>query len=180
LRDISKHFGIKSPKNARKHLEALERKGFIKRAANISRAIEIFSPAKNAVSVPIAGRVKAGPPHLAVEDILGHVTLDYRFFHPAGAFLLKVEGESMKAAGPRISIEDGDYILVRPQKDASPGDIVIAMLDEEATVKRFSKKGDTITLKPENPEMAPIRIKEGERDFAIIGKVISVIKRMES
>jgi repressor LexA len=175
LRDICEHFGIKGPKNARKHLEAIERKGFIKRSPNISRAIEVFSPAKNAVSVPIAGRVKAGPPHLAVEDIQGHVTLDSRFFRPAGAFLLKVEGESMTGA----SMDDGDYILVRPQKVASNGDIVVAMLDDEATVKRFSKKGDSITLKPENPTMAPIRVKEGKRDFTIIGKVISVIKRME-
>jgi repressor LexA len=175
LRDICRHFGIKSPKNARKHLEALEKKGFIKRSANISRAIEIFhSPIKNAVSVPIVGRVRAGPPLLAVEDVLGHVTLDSRFFHPAGAFLLKIEGESMKGAG----IEDGDYALVMPQKHVSNRDIIVAMLDDEATLKRFSKKGNTITLKPENPGMEPIRINKGERDFAIVGKVISVIKRL--
>ena len=178
LREISKRFAIKSPKNARKHLEALERKGFIKRWANMSRAIDVLTStptARHAVTVPIAGRVKAGPPHLAVEDVVGHVTLDRRFFRQAaGAFLLKIEGDSMTGAG----IEDGDHALVRPLKEASSGDIIVAMLDSEATVKRFVKKAHSIVLKPENPAMEPIQV-SGGRDFTIVGKVIAVIKRLE-
>lgn len=194
LREIAKRFSIKSPKNARKHLEALEKKGFIRRSPNISRAIELFTSApsapaapvpNNALTIPIAGRVKAGPPHLAVEDIAGHATLDRDLFRlprgAGGAFLLKIEGESMTGAG----IENGDYVLVRPQKEASTGDIVVAMLDNEATVKRFIKKGRTVVLKPENPGMEPITISGPEREggeggeFTIVGKVISVIKRLE-
>src|SRR3989304_8507418 len=91
MREIAMRFGIKSPKNARKHLDALERKGFIKRTGGLSRAIEALAPAvRGAVSIPIAGRVRAGEPHLAVEDIAGHITLDERFFNCRDAFLLKV------------------------------------------------------------------------------------------
>lgn len=176
LRDICARFGIKGPKNAGKHLDALEKKGFIKRGANISRAIEVKGAAlKDAVSVPIAGRVRAGSPHLAVEDIVGQVVLDAGFLKCADAFLLKVEGDSMTGAG----IDEGDYLLVRPQSDASNGDIVVAMLDSEATVKRFFREEGAVVLKPENPSMEPIRVAEGGRELSIAGKVISVVKRLE-
>ena len=175
LREIAMRFGIKSPKNARKHLDALERKGFIKRTCGLSRAIEVLGQAvKGAVSIPIAGRVRAGEPHLAVEDIAGHITLDERFFNCRDAFLLKVEGESMRGAG----IEDGDHIIVKPGAEVFDGDIVVAVLDGEATVKRFFRKGDTITLKPENPDFGPVRIKGEGRPFAIIGKAVFVIKNL--
>ncbi len=175
LREICVHFGIRSPKNAKKHLEALERKGLIKRSANISRAIEILGTSSGkTISVPIAGRVKAGVPHLAVEDIEGYVRLDSRFFRCKGAFLLRAEGESMVGAG----IEDGDYLLIRPQGDADNGDIVVAMLDDEATVKRFVRKRGVVILKPENPEMKHIEVRDGGREISIIGKVVSIIKHI--
>lgn len=174
LREICARFGIKGPKNASKHLDALERKGFIRRIANTSRAIEVIgSPFKGSVSVPIAGRVRAGAPHLAVEDIVGHVLLDERFFRCRDAFLLRVEGDSMTGAG----IDDGDFVIVRPQKDASDGEIVVAMLDGEATVKRLSRAGGAVLLKPENPSMESIKVTEGA-EFEIIGKVVSVIRQM--
>lgn len=176
LRDICARFGIKGPKNAGKHLEALEKKGFIRRPSNISRAIEVVDPAlRNAVSVPIAGRVRAGSAHLAVEDITGYIALDARFFRCEGAFVLKVEGESMTGAG----IDDGDYIVVRPQAWALNGEIVVAIIDNEATVKRFFMEGGVVTLKPENPSMEPIRVVGGEREVSIAGKVVSVVKRIE-
>ncbi len=177
LRDICARFGIKGPKNAAKHLEALEKKGFIKRPSNVSRGIEVVDAAlRNAVSVPIAGRVRAGTPHLAVEDIVGHMALDSRFFKCSSeTFVLKVEGESMRGAG----IDDGDYIVVRPQETASNGDIVVALIDDEATVKRFFMEGGAVILKPENPSMAPVRIEGGERDVSIAGRVVSVVKRIE-
>ena len=177
LRDICARFGIKGPKNAGKHLEALEKKGFIRRSSNISRAIEVVDSAlRNAVSVPIAGRVRAGSAHLAVEDIVGHMALDARFFKcSAGAFILKVEGESMRGAG----IDDGDYIVVRPQSTASNGDVVVALIDNEATVKRFFMEDGAVILKPENPSMAPVRIEGGARDVSIAGRVVSVVKRID-
>lgn len=177
LRDICARFNIKGPQNAGKHLFALERKGYIKRSSNVSRGIEVAGPAGGgrAVTLPIAGRVRAGAPCLAVEDIVGHVALDEVFFRCGDAFLLKVEGDSMIGAG----IEEGDHIVVRPQSGATDGDIVVALIGEEATVKRFSRKGRVIILKPENPAMEPIKIEEGQMAVSIIGKVISVIKRIE-
>lgn len=175
LRDICARFGISGPKNAAKHLDALERKGFIRRRAGSSRAIELLEGRRTGgVSVPIAGRVRAGAPELAVEDIVGRVVLDESFFRCSGAFVLKVEGESMINAG----IADGDFVVVRPQPDASPGDIVVALIDGEATVKTFLRDGDGVVLRPENPSMKPIRF-TGREDFAIAGKVVSVIRRIE-
>lgn len=176
LREICARFGIKGPQNAAKHLDALEKKGFIRRKAASSRGLEVLGgpQAKSGVSLPIAGRVRAGSPELAIEDIAGHVVLDEKFFKCKDAFVLKVEGESMINAG----IADGDFVVVRPQKDASPGDIVVALIDGEATVKTFLRDGFVVVLKPENPSMEPIRVSEG-RDFAIAGKVISVIRRLE-
>jgi len=179
LREICAHFGIKSPKNATKHLDALERKGCIRRSARISRAIEIVGTpplrGDTARSVPIVGRVRAGLPHLAVEDIEGHVTLDTTFFRCRDGFLLRADGESMTGAG----IGDGDYLLIRPQRDADNGDIVVALLDSDATVKRFSRRGDVVTLTPENPDMEPITVRAGEREVSIVGKVVAVIKDLE-
>jgi repressor LexA len=176
LREICARFGIKGPQNAAKHLDALERKGFIKRKAASSRAIELLGGpwTGGGVSVPIAGRVRAGAPTLAVEDIVGRMVLDERFFRCSGAFVLKVEGESMIGAG----IADGDFVVVRPQPDASNGDIVVALIDGEATVKTFLREGIDVVLRPENPSMEPIRV-SGTRDFAIAGKVISVVRRLE-
>ncbi len=180
LREICARFYIKGPANAGKHLDALEKKGFIRRRRGLSRGIEVLG-AKNAVggggglSIPMAGAVRAGPPALAVEDIVGHVTLDEGFFNCAHTFILRVDGNSMIDAG----MVDGDHILVRPGPGADSGDIVVAMLDGEATVKRFFIDGETVTLKPENPTMKPIIIKPGEAaDFSIIGKVIFIMKKV--
>lgn len=174
LREICARLHINGPKNARKHLEALEKKGFIKRSANISRAIAVLGgSAKGLVPMPIAGSVRAGAPHLAIEDILGHVALDARFFNCPDGFLLKIDGDSMKGAG----IDEGDLVIVRPQDHADPNDIVVAMLDGEATVKRFVRDGDRVILKPENPSIPPIVVGK-DRELSIIGKVISIIKKV--
>lgn len=176
LREICARFSIKGPQNARKHLDALEKKGFIRRSSGVSRAIELMGATlKDAVTLPIAGHVKAGPPHEAIQDILGHVVLDARFFRCRDAFLLKIDGESMKDAG----IQDGDYVIVRPQAVCDNNDIVVAMVNGEATVKRLIRKGGKVILKPENPAMKPIEVDEAQGDFAIVGKVISVIKQIE-
>ena len=193
LRDICLFLGIKGPNNARKHLDSLEKKGFIKREPRKSRAIELLDPPvgagerrythpaspvrtslPHALSIPIAGRVRAGTPELAIEDIEGYVTLDSSFFRCKGGFLLRAVGESMIEAG----IEDGDYLLIRPQKEALTNEIVVAMIEDEATVKRFVRKDDTILLKPENPTMKSIKIDDTKK-FEIVGKVVDVIKRLE-
>lgn len=175
LRQICARLGIRGPKNAAKHLDALEKKGFIKRSASASRGIELLDPwIREGVSMPIVGRVRAGSPQPDEEDILGRVVLDARFFKCREAFLLRVEGHSMVGAG----ISDGDFVVVRPQQQASDGEIVVALVGGEATVKRLSRAGGAVILKPENPTMSHITIAEGS-DFSIVGKVISVIKRLE-
>jgi len=179
LREICARFGINGPNNAGKHLDALEKKGFIRRRRGRARGIEVMGANKTAggggISIPIAGAVRAGPPSLAVEDIVGHITLDEGFFNCADTFILRVEGTSMIEAG----IDEGDHLIVKPGPGADSGDIVVAMLDGEATVKRFFTDGDSVTLKPENPSMKPIIIKPGEaEDFSIIGKVIFIIKKV--
>lgn len=173
LRELCASLGIKGPKNAAKHLDALEKKGRIRRNG-CARGIELLDGwVRQGVSIPIAGRVNAGPPSLAVEDVLGHIVLDESFFGCRDAFLLKVEGESMTGAG----ISDGDFVVVRPQDTASEGEIVVALVDGEATVKRFSRSGGAIVLKPENPSMGPIVVGSASA-VMIIGRVISVIRRL--
>lgn len=177
LREISAHFGIKSPKNAGKHLDALEKKGLIKRSSGVSRAIEVIGSSFNdVIALPVVGRVRAGAAHPAVEDIIGHVALDTAFFKCRGAFILKVEGESMIGAG----IDNGDYIVVRPESSATDNEIVVVSIDEETTVKRFFRIKDRIILKPENPAMLPMEVNAGEKDVRIVGRVISVIKRFDA
>jgi len=179
LREICAHFQINGPANAGKHLDALEKKGFIRRRRGRARGIEVMDAHKTAggggISIPIAGAVRAGQPTLAVEDIVGHITLDEGFFNCADTFILRVEGTSMIEAG----IDEGDHLIVRPGPGADSGDIVVAMIDGEATVKRFFTDGDSVTLKPENPSMKPIIIKPGEAgDFSVIGKVIFIMKKV--
>jgi len=179
LREICARFHINGPNNAGKHLDALEKKGFIRRRRGRARGIEVMGANKTAggggISIPIAGAVRAGPPSLAVEDIVGHITLDEGFFNCADTFILRVEGTSMIEAG----IDEGDHLIVKPAPVADSGDIVVAMLDGEATVKRFFTDGDSVTLKPENPSMKPIIIKPDEAgDFSIIGKVIFIMKKV--
>ncbi len=184
LREICARFAIKGPNNAGKHLNALEKKGFIRRQRGLSRGIEVIGRsqavrgrggARGGISIPIAGAVRAGPPALAVEEINGHITLDEDFFNCRDTFILRIEGDSMIEAG----MEEGDHLLVRPGAGADSGDIVVAMLDGEATVKRFLIDGKTVTLKPENPTMRPIIISSAQAEtFSIIGKVIFVMKRV--
>lgn len=188
LREICAQFNIKSPANAGKHLAALEKKGYLRRSGRLSRAIIPVEGATDGdaymrseagaglVSVPIAGVVRAGAPHLAIEDITGRVSLDpslFKCLKSDNAFLLKVKGQSMIEAG----MDDGDHVLVRPQASAENGDIVVAMLGGEATVKRFlrDEKGGVV-LKPENSAMQPIIVTADTADFSIIGRVVSVIK----
>lgn len=174
LREICSEFGMKSTRAASDHLLALERKGYIARTRDRSRGIEIMGPRPTAAgqSVPVVGRIAAGEPILAQENISDRITLDQGLLKGDGNFLLEVQGESMIEA----HICPGDQILIRPQETAANGDIVVAMIEDEATVKRFEKKGDRLRLLPENAKMDPIVIKN-PRELKIVGIVVGLIRR---
>lgn len=169
LREISAHFHFSGTRAAEKHLLALEKKGLIRKGKG-ARAIEILGQTSG-ISLPILGRVAAGLPILAEENITGHLTLDTRLVKKPGSYLLEVKGNSMQGIG----IMDGDYILVTPQPDAASGDIVIAMVDGEVTVKQLIKKKDFYILQPQNPAFRPIVVTK-ERDFQILGVSGGVIR----
>jgi len=179
IREIAGHFSIRSPRGVQDHLLALERKGCIRRGRDKSRCIELLSlePSRAArdrklISLPMVGRVAAGAPLLSEENIEEWIEVDASFAAREGNFLLKVVGESMIEA----HILDGDTIVVSPQETARDGEIVVALVDEEATVKRFFKEPDGIRLQPENRSMKPIFVPPGSSEVRIIGKVVAVMR----
>ena len=170
LREICAHLGVSGTLSAMRHLEALEKKGFIKRDPG-SRGIAITSPTTDSASLPIVGTVRAGALSPAVEDITGYISVDRALLH-GGKFFLRVQGESMINA----CICDKDLVLVRPQPVADNQDIVVAMVEGETTLKRFFRENGTIRLQPENSNMAAIVIPEGSSDVTIIGRVVGVYR----
>lgn len=170
LREISTHLNVKGTATAILHLDALERKGYIQRREGSSRSISITGRG-GMVSIPIVGRVKAGLPSLAVENIEGYCNLDMNWVHDRGCFFLRVEGDSMINA----HILDGDLALIRPQQTADNGDIVVVMVNDEATLKRFYRRHDHICLQPEHPTMVSI-ILPPDADVAIAGKLLKVVR----
>jgi len=178
VREIMDGLGLSSTNMVKKYLDVLERKGYIKRQFNSPRAIEIIEASARSqelMSVPIVGKVRAGTPHPAIEDVEGYLSVDRTICRSNNAFFLRVVGDSMIEA----HIQEGDLVLVKPQPVANNGEIVVALINDEATVKRFYKKGHTIQLKPEHPTMKPIIIKEGQADVHIIGKVTTVIRQLD-
>ncbi|NUO08346.1 MAG: repressor LexA [Candidatus Brocadia sp.] len=177
VRELMDGLGFSSTNLVRKYLKILERKGYVKRRFNSPRAIEIVEVSARGSelrSVPIVGRVRAGAPHPVIEDIEGHLLVDRTLCRSDNVFFLRVTGDSMIDA----HIQEGDLVLIKPQPVANNGEIVVALIDDEATVKRFYKRGDTLHLKPENPTMKPIVVKEGQADVHIIGKVAAVIRQL--
>ncbi|WP_318556678.1 transcriptional repressor LexA [Geobacter anodireducens] len=174
LREIAAHLKISGTLGVSKHLEALERKGYLRREANSSRGIVLAGRTDTALSLPVVGVVRAGLPQPAVEDIEEYFAID-RSMVRGGTFFLRVKGDSMINA----AIVEGDLALVRPQATAENRDIVVAMVDGEATLKRFYRQRDQIRLQPENPNMDPIIIRPGEGDVAIIGKVVGIYRPLE-
>lgn len=173
VREIGDAVGLMSSSTVHGHLQTLEEKGYIRRDPTKPRAIEILDSSSDAdkkrtVFVPIIGRVTAGQPILAQENIEDTFPLPSELVNSDTVFMLRVKGESMIEAG----IMDGDLILVRQQKVARNGEIVVAMIGEEATVKRFFKEKTLIRLQPENPYMEPIY----SQDVVILGKVIGVFR----
>ena len=180
--EIQRKFSFKSPNAVQDHLEALERKGYISRHAHKARGIEILvhtasneNNRNNALQIPIVGEISAGRPILAQENIEGTIVIDKSIVkNSKGSFALRVKGDSMINAG----ILEGDYVIASQQSDAEQGDIVVALIEDEATVKRFYKEGNRIRLQPENDTMEPIIIKPNENQVRIIGKIKGVIRKI--
>ena len=173
VRDICTAVNLKSTSSVHAHLETLEKNGYIRRDPTKPRAIEIIDDNFNLtrremVNVPVLGRVAAGEPLLAIENVESYFPIPAEFIPKEEVFMLNVKGESMVNAG----IYDGDQIIVKQQSTASNGEIVVALVDDSATVKRFYKENGHIRLQPENDFMEPIIVDSCE----IIGKVIGLIR----
>lgn len=180
VREIGEAVGLSSSSTVHSHLAALEAKGFIRRDPSKPRALEVldYRDTERAIdygqvhAIPLVGQVAAGAPILAAENIEATLPLPAEFAED-GTFILRVRGESMIDAG----ILDGDYVVVRSEQTASDGEIVVAMLNEEATVKRFYRREGRVMLKPENAAMEPIWADE-HVDFAVLGKVVALFRRL--
>lgn len=178
--DLSKHFGFRSPNAAESHLRALENKGVIRIEAGQSRGITLTGlsianlPAANSqrMPLPLIGRVAAGSPILAQENIEHEYRVDPALFSARPHYLLRVEGNSMRDAG----ILDGDLLAVHRTPEASNGQIVVARLDDEVTVKRFKRKGHMVSLLPENPDFQPIEIDLRHRELVIEGLGVGIVR----
>ena len=174
VREICSGVGLKSTSTVHSHLEKLEHKGYIRKDPTKPRAIEVLDrfdmPNKNVVNVPIIGKVTAGQPILAVENIEDTFPVPKDLVDENNVFMLRIQGESMIDAG----IYDGDFVLIKQQSDAINGEIVVALLGDSATVKRFFKEKDYIRLQPENQSMSPIITK----DVKILGKVIGLFRKI--
>ena len=168
VREIAGHFNFSSTGTVRDYLKALVSKGYIRIKANKSRAIELVREAL--FSFPILGKVQAGLPNLAVEEIEGDLNLDSLVFSDDSTFALRVRGDSMIEAG----IMPDDLVLVRKQEMAQTGETIVALVEDEATVKNLQRRGEDYYLEPANPNYEPILV---DQKVSIIGKVISVVRR---
>jgi len=174
LREISEHIGTKGTATAILHLEALERKGYLNRREGSSRNISLVGRKSTSISIPIVGTVRAGQPASAIEDIQGYFSVDSSWVNDRGCFFLRVKGDSMINA----HILDGDLALIRPQQAAENGQIVVAMIDGEATLKRFYREKNRIRLQPENDAMEPIIVLAGEAETMIVGILLKIVRNL--
>ncbi len=171
VREICEATGLHSTSTVHAHLKRLEKKGLIARDSMKPRAISLsaeLQAAETVSAVPVVGRVTAGIPILATENIEEYITIPNMLLGDGEHYILGVRGDSMINAG----IMDGDFVVIRKQQDANNGDIVVAMIDDEATVKRFYRESGHIRLQPENPSMRPILCKQ----VTILGKVVSLYR----
>jgi repressor LexA len=172
--EIAQELGFKSPNAAEEHLKALARKGAIEMTPGASRGIRIpGSEARNDASLPVVGRVAAGAPILAQEHIEESCKINPGFFHPRADYLLRVQGMSMRDVG----ILDGDLLAVHTCREARNGQIVVARIGDEVTVKRFQRDGNKVFLVAENPDFAPIEVNLKDQDLVIEGLSVGVIRR---
>jgi repressor LexA len=164
--EIAEHFGFRSANAAEEHLRALARKGAIE-LSGVARGIRLTEE-----GLPLVGRVAAGQPILAEENIESHVRLDRKLFRPRADYLLRVKGMSMRDAG----ILDGDLLAVHKTPTAQPGQIVVARLDDEVTVKKFARRGMRVRLLPANPDFEPIEVDLRQQPFAIEGVGVGILR----
>ena len=169
--EIASQLGFKSPNAAEEHLQALARKGAIELVPGASRGIRVL---QQELGLPVVGRVAAGHPILAEENIEDRVNLDAGVFHPRADYLLRVRGQSMRDAG----ILDGDLLAVHRVKEAANGQIVVARIDNDVTVKRWSRRGNSniVRLLPENPEFEPIEVDLRQTPLEIEGVGVGVLR----
>ncbi len=177
IRELGGKLGIKSLRGVTTHLDAIAKKGFLKReprARSIS-LLDLVAPFEQAIRVPVIGRIRAGTPVLAQEQVEGHVVIDGAWLGKAAAehFALKVHGDSMVNAG----ILEGDFVIVRQQPTVENGEIVVALLGEEATVKRFFKEEEHIRLQPDHPTMEPLLVTKSQ-PVTVLGKVVAVFRKV--
>lgn len=170
--EIAAGLGFSTASSAEDHLRALARKGVLEMLPGTSRGLRLKDRADAAAGLPLVGRVAAGHPILAAEHIESHVHLDPGLFRPAADYLLRVHGLSMKNAG----ILDGDLLAVHKTSEARSGQIVVARIGEEVTVKRLKRQGSQVLLQAENPDFAPIAVDGKRESFAIEGLGVGVVR----
>jgi repressor LexA len=190
MQEIAGHLNINGNLGVMRHLSALEKKGYLTRTPGSSRSIKIVAPGHSystspermihsddqfSLFLPVVGTVRAGMPQPPEEDIQEYYSIDRNVARSGGTFFLKVKGDSMIDA----AIREGDLALIRPQVIARDRDIVVALVDGEATLKSFYREADHIRLQPENSNYAPIIISEGSSDISIIGKVVGIYRVLE-
>ena len=168
--EIATRLGFRSPNAAEEHLNALQRKGVIEIVSGASRGIRLLMEEEE--GLPLIGRVAAGEPLLAQQHIEGHYQVDPAMFKPSADFLLRVSGMSMRDIG----ILDGDLLAVHKTQDVRNGQVVVARIDDEVTVKRLKKQGSVVQLLPENSDFEPIVVDLREHNFSIEGLAVGVIR----
>jgi repressor LexA len=176
VRDIGKAVGLASPSTVHAHLDNLQKLGLVRRDPTKPRAMELLDRATSGIrdaikpGLPLLGQVAAGTPILAEENVEEHIETPPCAGGESGDYLLRVRGESMK----KVGIMDGDLVVVKRQETARDGEIIVALVEEEATVKRFFREGDHIRLQPENDEMEAILV----RDVSVVGRVVGLMRSM--
>jgi repressor LexA len=177
VRDIAEALGYKSPNNVRQHLRLIEQKGFIKLQQGKARGIDIPAAASeeytvDAIGVPLIGNVAAGLPITAIENVDGYVTLDKSIFRGDDLFALRIKGDSMSGMG----VLNGDIVVIKKKNSAEHGEVVVVIIDGDATLKRYMKLGDRVFLHPENPAYEDIVLQPGS-SIQVAGKLVGVIRK---
>jgi repressor LexA len=175
VREICKATGLRSPRSVSQHLQALERKGYIQRGRDKSRAIRFLHKSVTGdatVALPVRGRVSAGRPVTATDDGETTLLVDRRLAGDDGSFLMQVEGDSMIDA----HIVEGDYIVVSPDREARGGDVVVASVGDETVVKRYEEREDGVHLVPQNSGMSPLDLSSRAKEVKILGRVVGLIR----
>lgn len=190
MQEIAGHLNINGNLGVMRHLAALEKKGYLTRTPGSSRSIRLNTPSHSypespermihsydqfSIFLPVVGTVRAGMPQPPEEDIQEYYSIDRNVARSGGTFFLKVKGDSMIGA----AICEGDLALIRPQAAAQNRDIVVALIDGEATLKRFYREADHIRLQPENPSYEPIIIRPGQGEVTIVGKMVGLFRSLE-